>query len=47
MIKVGYVECPDYGKQTVEVEINPHVELCARYAAKCPKCGKRLPVSFN
>lgn len=46
MSKTGFVNCPEHGKQAVEVETEEHVETFARHTAKCPKCGKRLPVEF-
>lgn len=46
MTKVGYVECPEHGTQQVQVEVDPHRELAARHTTKCPKCNRRLSVSF-
>ena len=47
MTMTGYVNCPEHGTQQVTVDVDEHRELCARYTAPCPKCGRRLSVTLK
>lgn len=44
MVKKGYVDCPQHGKQKVEYATHSHIELSEVYTAKCPICNRRLEI---